>query len=437
MDDLISMQKFLDWKSPFTKDTSPEGEFQATRMSEARGNLFLDMPFFGYILGHFEIYPVDDPRIQTISVDVRNLYFNPSYLETKPIPEIKGLLMHLVLHLIMKHIPRGNGRDPNVWSMSADISSNLMLDDIKRENRYEWIIPDVSKYRMEFRDLSTDEIYSILYEEAQEEMSNSEEQGGQSIPKDILEKIANRHGVPLECDFNKSLEELEVLMSSEMMELQQERLEGILRSSYELNRDRGTLPAGLKEFIESTLNPKITWETLLEHFIQKTIMVDWKWNPPNKRMMSYNYHFPSTDKEFIDVVVAVDTSGSINSTELSNFVSEVYGILSTVSSMRLTLIDCDAKVQQVSIFENGESIDGAKLPWEGREFMGRGGTSFIPVFEYLTNKGAQPDLLIYFTDGYGAFPSEEDFAIDYPVLWVMTTDVIPPFGEFIRYEPDN
>ncbi len=436
MDDILTMKKFLEWDAPFIKDTSPEGEFQANRVSQARGTLYLDMPFFGYILGHFQIFPVSDPRIKTMAIDVRNLYFRPSFLESKPIPEIKGLLMHLILHMIMKHMDRGAGRNTDIWGMASDISANLMLDEIKRENRYEWKIPEVAKYKGEFGDLSTDEIYNILYEEASEQQGKGENDSNEGgFSDDVLQAIADKHGVPKECDFNQSLKEMQLLEATELLDLQKERFEGILRSSYQMNKEKGNLPLGLKEMIESELNPKVPWQTLLEHYIQRTLMVDWKWNPPNKRMMSYDYHFPSAEKEYMDVVVAVDTSGSISSIELSNFVSEIYGILASVTRLKLTLIDCDAAIQQVNVFENGESIDGSKLPWEGREFRGRGGTDFIPVFEYVLEKGLQPDLLVYFTDGYGSFPDLTQIPIDYPVLWVMTTSVEPPFGEFIRYDP--
>ncbi|MHA2501978.1 MAG: VWA-like domain-containing protein, partial [Candidatus Kariarchaeaceae archaeon] len=78
--------------------------------------------------------------------------------------------------------------------------------------------------------------------------------------------------------------------------------------------------------------------------------------------------------------------------------------------------------------------DGSKLPWEGRPFKGRGGTSFIPVFQWVENRGDIPDLLIYFTDGYGSYPPSEP---GYPVVWVMTTDHMPPWGDLIEYNNEE
>jgi predicted metal-dependent peptidase len=211
-------------------------------------------------------------------------------------------------------------------------------------------------------------------------------------------------------------------------------MSGIIRNAAAQSKEFGKLPAEIKEQVESLINPKIPWYTLLEQYIQKVIISDWSWTPPNKRMVGLGYHLPSTIKEYLNVVVAVDTSGSISHQELSDFVSEAHAILTSISSVRMTLIDCDAAVQQVLVIEEGQSIDGSPLPWEGRPFKGRGGTSFVPVFQWIEANNENPDLLIYFTDGYGSFPSDEP---GYPSVWVMTTDVEAPFGDIIRFEEND
>ena len=64
-------------------------------------------------------------------------------------------------------------------------------------------------------------------------------------------------------------------------------------------------------------------------------------------------------------------------------------------------------------FSAVEPFDGGKF-----KFAGGGGTSFTPVFEYLKKEQDEPDLLIYFTDGYGDKPEKPSF----PVMWVITPD---------------
>jgi predicted metal-dependent peptidase len=68
--------------------------------------------------------------------------------------------------------------------------------------------------------------------------------------------------------------------------------------------------------------------------------------------------------------------------------------------------------------------------------MGGGGTSFIPVFEYVNVEARDAKLLIYFTDGYGSFPEPHD--VEIPTIWVSTSRGAEkehyPFGTVIKIE---
>ena len=71
--------------------------------------------------------------------------------------------------------------------------------------------------------------------------------------------------------------------------------------------------------------------------------------------------------------------------------------------------------------------------------MGRGGTSFRPFFKYLQNNlmGAHK-VSIYFTDGYGEFPSK---APEDPTMWLVCKDGLEsrefPFGEVVRISTES
>jgi len=58
----------------------------------------------------------------------------------------------------------------------------------------------------------------------------------------------------------------------------------------------------------------------------------------------------------------------------------------------------------------------ARSPWHYRsweplvvpgEIHGGGGTSFVPVFDWLAECRLRPDLLLYFTDAEGDFPQRQ------------------------------
>ena len=99
----------------------------------------------------------------------------------------------------------------------------------------------------------------------------------------------------------------------------------------------------------------------------------------------------------------------------------------STSECRLTILPCDAKVQQVDGFDEHESPDFQRF-----RLHGFGGTSFVPVFEWIHQRQHshhyQPDALIYLTDSYGF---HTHYPPPYPVLWAMTEPdyTEPPFGE--------
>ena len=158
-------------------------------------------------------------------------------------------------------------------------------------------------------------------------------------------------------------------------------------------------------------------------------------------MMANGLIMPSIVKNNIDVIVAIDTSGSVSQEELTDFLTETQGIINSFgNNIKITLIDCDAQVQNVEIIEYGMAL-GYDLT--DKKWYGRGGTRFEPVFEKVdeemeTGNWDRPQLLIYFTDSYGSFPDEEP---EYPTLWVynQTEDSTtpPPFGEVIYYFNKN
>ena len=45
----------------------------------------------------------------------------------------------------------------------------------------------------------------------------------------------------------------------------------------------------------------------------------------------------------------------------------------------------------------------------------------------------RPALIIILTDGHASFPSE-DITDGIPVLWLITSNVIPPFGKLAKID---
>ena len=58
-----------------------------------------------------------------------------------------------------------------------------------------------------------------------------------------------------------------------------------------------------------------------------------------------------------DVVVAVDTSGSVSTAELQQFLGELNNITDDHKPRSVTVITCDADIKSVVRYEQGDIID--------------------------------------------------------------------------------
>ncbi len=122
------------------------------------------------------------------------------------------------------------------------------------------------------------------------------------------------------------------------------------------------------------------------------------------------------------LVIAIDTSGSCSRQIVERFMAEIERILmrreNFFKKMDIHIIQCDAIIQDHVRIRAPEDW---KRYLKGLTIKGRGGTSFIPVFnlvEKLRAAGELKDLkgLLYFTDGDGAYPRRGP---DYEVAFVF------------------
>ena len=161
---------------------------------------------------------------------------------------------------------------------------------------------------------------------------------------------------------------------------------------------------------------------ILSRYLSMLARDDFSYMRPSRREGDAIY--PSLRSAMVDVVVAVDTSGSIKEKEINEFISEIDAIKGQVRA-RITLLPCDASI--------GEGAPWHYEPWEEfkmpEKLHGGGGTDFRPVFEWVDREGIQPELLIYFTDAEGPFPKEPP---SYPVVWLIKGRELVPWGERVQ-----
>ncbi len=123
------------------------------------------------------------------------------------------------------------------------------------------------------------------------------------------------------------------------------------------------------------------------------------------------------------LVVAVDTSGSVDRDILALFAGEVIGITNkSDAETHLLCFDEDVFAQQKI------SALNARATFRNLPMRREGGTSFVDVLQKADALG--PSLIVVLTDLMGAFGTPPKA----PVLWATphTASITPPFGEVLE-----
>ena len=155
----------------------------------------------------------------------------------------------------------------------------------------------------------------------------------------------------------------------------------------------GSLAGNIASLIVANTKAKIDYRKVLAGF--RSSVISSKRNltrmRPNRRSGFEN--MGSIRRFSTNLIVAVDVSGSVSSQSLSHFYSIInrafkYGI------ENISAVQFDTELKEIEPFEKARK----KI-----KILGRGGTNFQPVFDYVS-KHTEIDGVIIFTDGYAEPP---------------------------------
>ena len=411
-------------------------------LARAKVQLFVKYPFYGCLLMGLEdveakpSHPVwrtasGGKVTPTLAVDGKHLFYNPEYLESLPVDQQISALAHETLHCALFHVARRVHRDADRWLVATDLAVNELIQQDNLPLNEHWL------YDPAFKGMTADQIYNRIKILKQDDGGGSGSGGqGQQRPKggagkvDYQDTQTGKGGSgdavddqrPWE-DANGEGEDGEAPTYSEL------DWKDKVASAAAQAKMQGLLPAHLSQLVEDLLEPKIDWREYLASFVQSAVRSNYRLYPPNKRYLHFPLYLPSTYGECLEVAVGVDTSGSISDDMLKRFFSELLGICQQFDDYKIYVIQCDAavhKFEEISAYEGG--------PPKRVEVMGRGGTSFIPVFEEIKKRRIEAPILVYLTDAHGSFPAQPD----YPVLWCLTPDHGEvPWGQQMVLEVDE
>jgi predicted metal-dependent peptidase len=405
----------------------PNRSVLEVRLEHARMRLAARLPFFGVLCLHADhVVRVD---VATARTDGRRIEYGEAYCGGLDDAALTGLMLHEVLHCALAHVPRMRGRDALVWNVAADIVVNEVVAQAGDGIR----LPVGAVRKQDLVGLRTEAVYDRLLASAAaapigfrgDLVSTPLAEGDPwSVGVEVDEHHTRGGGrQPRDPDPATAAADEAYWKDALAAARQLERSRGDLSQVFG-PQGPGTLGSLLERLVEERLEALVDWRTALwQHVVQSPD----DFTGLDRRLVGYGLYLEELNGERLDVVVCVDTSGSVDRPMLAAFLGEVRAIAAAHDTVRVTLYYADAAL------DGPHELDG---DWRLPKPRGGGGTDFRPFFARVDQdlRPHAPAVLVYLTDGYGTFPEREPAGAT--TIWAVpeaareTRDF--PFGTVIR-----
>ena len=394
------------------------------KIEKAKAKLMLEHPYIGSVATVLELD--NNTEALTFSSNGISLKYNDEYFEKAPVDEIEFALANGAMHAVLKHSERISERAGRIWQAATDLVVNSML--VKNG----FTLPPYVYYDERFEGMYAEEIYDVLRDEM---ISNDTRDEAEAVSED--EQAEEPDSSESDSDREESDQQKESADTtprpasaeeSEAAEIDMlsEELKEFFEQIFQKHKRQGNLPEDLEMVVPEYFSHRVDWREMLYRYIASYAKSTYSFVPPNMKYLYRGIYLPSLSSDLLRIVIAVDTSGSIDEALLGTFLGEVGSIMQSYPNYEIDLITADAKIRSHRVFLPGEALE--------YEMSGGGGTDFRPVFEYIDSYIDYPTLLLYFTDGRGTFPETEP---GYDLLWIMPEVQEVPLGEVLVLEENH
>lgn len=403
---------------------------------------------------------------RTVGTDGIKILFNPKYLSDLYLSDhilVNRVYLHMVLHCVFRHMINRKGRNEEYWNLACDIAIESIVDS-QQNAAVRLTVSDLrgeiyTALKSRMKVLTAEGIYRALLDMDMAEItrqqvaaefwvddhgfwdSDDEEKEQKGNGDQSPEEQENRQKQQRQEELEQKWKNVSEKMGTNLETFEKNRGEeaGELLSYLHVeNRQRYDYSQFLKKFV--------TWQEEMQidddafDYIYYTYGLSHYQNMPLIEALEYK-----EVEKVQELVIVIDTSESCNDGLAEAFLSETYSILSNQQSffrkMNVHIIQSDAKVQSAQVITTAEEMESYLSHFALR---GAGGTDFRPAFDYvnrMVEEKAFQNLkgMLYFTDGYGAFPQKRP---SYDVVFVFFkedyTDVgVPPWAMKLILGPED
>lgn len=315
------------------------------------------------------------PSVPTVTVTPRGtVHVNVEWSAKQPPAEIAFAILHNVLHLVLSHHTRREGRIKPLWAIAADLVINEVLDSIKLETPVTrpaaalWRPRDAPFIK---KGQTVEAVYAQLGSD------------GRPMPTSA--------GPGSGCDVNDAAEEsADALSEPELGDLCDAVAKGASSTGL----------SALKTLFEP-VRCTVRWETLLRatmaHATSAASPTTESWDVRNRRAPRWAI-LPGVVATMQQIAVVIDSSGSMSDRDLSACISETRGAV-VASQTSAFLVVHDHEVQTATwITPQDPAVKIAGL------VAGRGGTLYQPAYDEVAACRKQFSSMIHFTDAMPCDP---------------------------------
>lgn len=350
-------------------------------------------------------------NIPTMGVAVKDarikLYYNEDFVSKLSDAELRFVLTHEVYHLVLHHCTKRAPEDPKqarIWNMAADMAINTLIPvsadrtpPVDEDDKVIGVYPKDQG----FPDKLSMENYLSLMEDKYDDSNGDGDGGGDGVGGDGS------------FDDHSMWDESDVID-----QMVKEKVEQLSRSG----KVWGSMSGDMQEIIKAAQKSQVPWTRILRHYLGNIVSPERRpsFKKPNRR---YPYPYCGSIPKSVDKkLVAIDTSASVGSKELAQFLTEVNKL-------------CETNPVDVCLFDT--EITQEPMPFDKRrreyDFKGRGGTDFSPVMMLAEEK--RYTSVIMLTDGMASAPERPRYVKD--VIWVLVGTANPPveWGKVVRVTP--
>ncbi len=374
-----------------------------TRLKKAHISLIKhpETCLYGGVILMGESSVVDNPReCPTAYTDGYNKRYGRDFMSALTDMEIRGVVLHENLHVLLKHIPRHRDlskENKRLANIAMDYVVNDIIVEIGKKYQNFIALPEGCFYDPMFHGWSVRRVYEYL----------KNEEGGSGGGN-----TRGNPGRPQESFDSHDDASVEGMTPEEVEKLGKEIDEAIHQGGVLAGRFGAKIPRVIKDLMQ----PDIDWREVLQDFWSSHVRGsdEFTWRRFNKGRLADGYYLPSAISETIgEVILAIDTSGSISNADIAKVASRIQELCETLPPDRIRVLWWDTEVHGEQVFEgNYDGIAGMLKP------MGGGGTRAGCVSDYIIKNSLNADCMIVFTDGH--VESDVAWRTSIPPIWVIT-----------------